>query len=921
MHDSVMRRTILLIFTWIISSVGIVLPSYAEDATLNGAVINIPVVVFGNTFYQVELSLIEGTNPPEFNLTGGQEITGASSAGSSYLLNQILTIPAIQVESVNYRVQLALFSGNPIQFRLASATVNVSSEESEDIKQQALELFASEIAVNVVQSRCIACHVAGGIARDTGLNFQRANVASTNNNFDVFNTFLAERYGGRDLVLSKVTGGSHTGGIQLREGSLEYKSFADFLMLLDESLNLTPVTDNSGDFFAGVTLETREKTLRRAAIIMGSRLPTEEEVRSVRNGDGGDLRMALRELMQGNGFHQFILDGTNDRLLTEHGSQIVEPRPFYPLYNNRQFANEESDRITGENTAGPLGRAVDRDLSIAPGELIAHIAENDLSYTEVVTADYMMMSPIVNSVLGGTAVFEDEEDLQDFQPGRIDGFYMEDDAAITRVNRFGNVFVEDPGDRKLLYPHAGILNTPAFLKRYPTTPTNRNRARARWTLLNFLDIDVEKSSRRPTDPDALADTNNPTLNNPSCTACHRVMDPVAGAFQNYEARATYRSGGNDALDQFYKHPTDGSQTPFQAGDTWYRDMRAPGLFDQVLVDKDASLAELAQLIIQEPGFARAAVKFWWPAVMGTKILFAPTVVEDDGYAAQLVAYNAQARIIEALAGDFSLHFNLKDLLVEMMMTSWFSPESVDNSEHLDSHIVAELGSEKLLTPEQLHRKTLMLTGFNWRSFFRDGKTVSELEERLRLFYGGIDSFAVTKRSTVITPLMSNLPMALALESACPIVLREFTLPDRDRKLFFGLTGEETPDSDPTAIREKVVELHKILHGRIHAIDSQEIDIAYEILVESWSERVSSNSGDNLFRTGEVCNWASDINIFNGLGFDGDVHVLKNGHWGFNHEGGLNQFLGDTGAVDPARMKQSWVTVMVYMLTHYFYIYE
>ncbi|MGY8791592.1 MAG: hypothetical protein ACKVKR_15140, partial [Pseudomonadales bacterium] len=70
-----------------------------------------------------------------------------------------------------------------------------------------------------------------------------------------------------------------------------------------------------------------------------------------------------------------------------------------------------------------------------------------------------------------------------------------------------------------------------------------------------------------------------------------------------------------------------------------------------------------------------------------------------------------------------------------------------------------------------------------------------------------------------------------------------------------------------------------------------------------------------------CNWASDINIFNGLGFDGDVHVLKNGHWGFNHEGGLNQFLGDTGAVDPARMKQSWVTVMVYMLTHYFYIYE
>lgn len=40
------------------------------------------------------------------------------------------------------------------------------------------------------------------------------------------------------------------------------------------------------------------------------------------------------------------------------------------------------------------------------------------------------------------------------------------------------------------YPHAGALNTQAFLNRYPSTETNRNRARARWTFYHFLGIDI-----------------------------------------------------------------------------------------------------------------------------------------------------------------------------------------------------------------------------------------------------------------------------------------------------------------------------------------------------------------------------------------------------------------------------------------------
>ena len=44
----------------------------------------------------------------------------------------------------------------------------------------------------------------------------------------------------------------------------------------------------------------------------------------------------------------------------------------------------------------------------------------------------------------------------------------------------GNIPIKQ-GSKMHEWTMAGLLNTPAFLARYPTTPTNRNRARARWT--------------------------------------------------------------------------------------------------------------------------------------------------------------------------------------------------------------------------------------------------------------------------------------------------------------------------------------------------------------------------------------------------------------------------------------------------------
>ena len=198
------------------------------------------------------------------------------------------------------------------------------------------------------------------------------------------------------------------------------------------------------------------------------------------------------------------------------------------------------------------------------------MVENDRPYTEILTADYIMANPMVAASYGASTRFDDFEDPHEFKPSRIasyyrhtDGYEAEDDPVIDAYR------VIDPGPLHTDYPQAGILNTKVFLQRYPTTATNRNRARSRWTYYHFLGLDIEKSASRTTDPEALADTNNPTMHNPACTVCHRVLDPVAGAFQNYDDAGWYKSNwhGVDSLDEYYKRG--GYLTPLAIqADSW-----------------------------------------------------------------------------------------------------------------------------------------------------------------------------------------------------------------------------------------------------------------------------------------------------------------------------------------------------------------
>ena len=327
-----------------------------------------------------------------------------------------------------------------------------------------------------------------------------------------------------------------------------------FLGKLDA--DVVPAAITVETLFDPVRMAPLRKTLRRAALIFAGRIPTDAEYASIYASPTA-LRRTIRNMMTGPEFHEFLIRGANDRLLTNRMDNIMDGLSgHYVDYSNENYMRKKrADETDNFETLRRWELKTQHGFRRAPVELIAHVVENDLPYTEILTADYIMANPFAARAYGAATRFNDPEDWHEFKPSKITKYYRKGEDF---ESEFDPILVAtrviNPGSLSTVYPHSGVLNTMSFLFRYPTTATNRNRARARWTYYHFLGVDIENSASRTMDPVALADTNNPTMHNPACTVCHTVMDPVAGAFQDYGDEGFYKDqwGGMDSLDEFYK---------------------------------------------------------------------------------------------------------------------------------------------------------------------------------------------------------------------------------------------------------------------------------------------------------------------------------------------------------------------------------
>ena len=724
-----------------------------------------------------------------------------------------------------------------------------------------------------VLTDCVNCHSATGLASFTDHVLQ----PSSEPGYLDYNVTVLENLwtiGKGDLLLTKPLGIAHGGGQRLgmTEQSQEY---ADLSELLDRFA--TPIPDCGGapaDFLAGVTYLDDVAVLRKAAIIFAGRLPTQAEISTVNAGGETALRQTIRDLMTGSAFTAFIMESANDELLTDmflnFGPSLFDVlnEYYYPHLNDR--INEASQTV-GPDEGWRVTQATNRALTQEPLRLIANVVSNERPYSEVLTADYIMVNPYSAVSYQAPVGFTDSDDEEEWRQSTMEGY----------LNG--------------TYPHSGLLNSPAFLGRYPSTATNRNRARARWTYYFFLGVDIESLAARPIDGDALADDGNPTMTNPHCAVCHQVHDPVAGTFQNYGDLGHYREYETDSLPWTYKNGE-----LYQWGDLWYRDMREPGFNNVVMPgsDDDQSLRWLGEQIANDPRFATGTVKFWFPAVFGQTPLVSPAEPSDSDYQTRLAAFAAQDEMIQSLAGAFldgsagtgtAGPLNLKDLLVEMVMTSAFRAAAVTDLDAARTDELAEIGLARLLTPEQLNRKIVDVTGYAWTMPWSTDR--AELLERYRLFYGGIDSAGISVRATELTALMGAVIELMANQAACPLTVRDISEDAAARRLFPMVEPDDTPTSagGEAAIRANIVQLHDRLLGETLATDDAEVDRTYAVFNEVWQLRTSQSKSTYLPWGPAWC----------ALDFDSGNFIIDDTH----------------------QTIRSWVAVMNYLMTDYRFVHE
>ncbi len=723
------------------------------------------------------------------------------------------------------------FSGSPISFFVNGEATTPASQS----------LFVESVSSTIIQTKCIVCHFSGGVATTSGLILQQSLQADYQlNNYNTLIDYIANTPNGAERLLAKPQGfDNHGGNVQLIAGGSDFDLFSAFVSsaIADIEAKAGGITVTVSAIFADVMPANNAEILRRAALLLAGRLPTDAEIAAVSEGDETTLRNTLRGLMEGEGFSQFLLESANDRFLTEAFSgsmfQIVN-RKYYP--NSAKYFQNISLR--------QRARLIANALAEEPLRLLEYVVTQDRPYTEIVTADYTMMNPYSGEIYNSSLVFDDPDNYDDWKPGQITDYFR--CSLCSQINP--DIIYDIPTD----YPHAGILNSPAFLSRYPSTETNRNRARARWAYYFFLGVDIEAISERTTDQEALQDLNNPTLNNPNCVVCHDILDPVAGAFQNYNDDGFYRSqpGGNDSLPFSYKRDRNGG---YQIGDTWYSDMLQPGFATAIAPDASNSLQWLGQQFVADNRFGVGTVNFWYPAIMGRESYSEPENPEDTDYQSKLAAYSAEQAMIKATAAAFAAGsagngpFNLKDLLIDLILSQQFAASAVTTQKEGQAVQLFDVGAGRLLTPEQLNRKLQDVTGFAWNY----GNT-SALSEVYGLIYGGIDSLGITERATELTTLMSTVVTAMANEASCSIVNNDFSKPQNQRRLFPFVELTSVPESAADAIKTNLSFLHQQFLGESLSADSAEVNATYELFKAVRNSRLAAGKGSAVSSTAEVC---------------------------------------------------------------------
>jgi len=680
--------------------------------------------------------------------------------------------------------------------------------------QEGNDDFSREVWENVAVVRCLQCHEVGGDAEESGLVLQDtrkmqglARDVAMRRNLDAFVRLARAKSGDQSRLLVKIAGGlDHGGKDVLKPGSKGYLILAEFVRKLNSPPS--PVTRDAEKkvqrpFFEGVVMLEPRRLLRRATLSLAGRLPTPAEITTVSEKELDALDPILDALMEEDAFHDRLREGFNDIFLTLgiDGNAEATVLSYEHFEKTRLWTQKHDLSHVPEKDRQKARYKLNDDYRKAllgePMKLIEHIVRNNRPFTEIVTADYQMVTPYTARGYGiFEAVcdqFEDPDDPFEYIPVKLKSLK-------------GRSRSTDQESATGFYPHAGLLGSFHYLRRYPTTETNRNRLRARMFYLPFLGVDALELAARTTDSaSASAKYKIPTMQASECVVCHKTLDPVAGLFQDYysfEGVYGRRKGG------------------------WYEDMFASGFEGEDLPPDQRwrSLQWLGERTAKDPRFAVAMVEHVYYILTGRKVLAPPRDPDDPLHDARRRAYREQRKQVETIAGRFAgSGYHLKDVFKEWIRSEFYRADGVATA--LDQPArraeLDDLGLVRMLGPEQLERKVKAVFGQSW----------GKLQEQMAILYGGIDSQEVTERATDPSGAMGAIQRLLSNDVACQFTIRDFARKAPERRLFPGIEPDVRPGGSPEAdetIRRAIVHLHELVLGRHDAIDSEEVTRTFDL---------------------------------------------------------------------------------------------
>jgi hypothetical protein len=731
--------------------------------------------------------------------------------------------------------------------------------------------------------KCIGCHNPQGQASQSGLVLRGSSEAGfLDANYEIMKAAASLEQDGVSQLLAMPTGGTasrkHPGGVVVEKGSEEYAALEE---LVNRFKDPSACETNLSATFAGVQLLTPEETLRKASLSLVGRLPTADEETAVKNGGMRAIEPVLDKMMTEEAFYTRLKEIYNDVFLTdryvnnEDAVQLLNDVEYYNPYwydglTDPALVQEYVKKYgawNADDLYNKLRSWTNRGVAREPLELVAHVVREDRSFTQVLTANYVMVNPFSARAFMLTDLpFKNDADPNEYVEAQIPGL-----------------------------PTAGIITSPMFLNRYPTTDTNRNRARARMVYQFFLGTDILKTAEQPIDQTIITEV-NPTMNAPQCKVCHQNIDPIAGLFRNWDERARY----------------DPMTLPLD-------DMRPPGFGEEKAPYEDLprGLQWLAPRVAADPRFALSAVYTVFTGLTGQTPLIAPTDRSAPDFSAQFDAYLAEYAEFSKIAHKFSeSNHNLKVVFKEIIQSPYFRAKNATPLDATQKTKLAEVGMGRFVTPEQLHRKIQAVTGYPWRPrAFEDGGGSYDFllrGDQYRLLYGGIDSDDVVKRVTSPNGIMANIGERMANEMSCIATPHDLWKQPSERLLFpFVETTFEPEDkngfpvtSAVEGIKKNIQHLHKQILGESLPANHPEIERTYQLFLETYREGVKGMSSSDQAVKDQYPTW---------LPWPCQVHE---DYW-------TRTPLPDEDKLtdDPNYVIRSWMTVVTYLMSDYQFLYE